>query len=196
MAGGGGGAWKVAYADFVTAMMAFFMVMWLVSQDQKVKDSVAKYFVDPVGFSLSGSNNRPKDSAGVFEQEYAGPVPGAKNRTSGRGRGNLASRETQDSETTMVADAILEEPDKAERWQGEAQKQIDAAKNSPAVRAGTMSETEAAKLMLSRKMRQQITNEAMQSTQGVYQDLVSTSLNRVDFDALAEEVIRNMVEQN
>jgi flagellar motor protein MotB len=37
MAGGGGGAWKVAYADFVTAMMAFFMVMWLVSQDQKVK---------------------------------------------------------------------------------------------------------------------------------------------------------------
>ena len=196
MAGGGGGAWKVAYADFVTAMMAFFMVMWLVSQDQKVKDSVAKYFVDPVGFSLSGSNDRPKDSAGVFEQEYAGPVPGAKSRTSGRGRGNMASRENQDSETTMVADAILEEPDKAERWQGEAKKQLDAAKNSPAVRAGTMTETEAAKLMLSRKMRQQITNEAMQSTQGVYQDLVSTSLNRVDFDALAEEVIRNMVDQN
>ena len=196
MAGGGGGAWKVAYADFVTAMMAFFMVMWLVSQDQKVKDSVAKYFVDPVGFSLSGSSTRPKDSAGVFEQEYAGQVPGAKSRTSGRGRGNLASRENQDSETTMVADAILEEPDKAERWQGEARKHIDAAKNSPAVRAGTMSETEAAKLMLSRKMRQQITNEAMQSTQGVYQDLVSTSLNRVDFDALAEEVIRNVVDQN
>lgn len=196
MAGGGGGAWKVAYADFVTAMMAFFMVMWLVSQDQKVKDSVAKYFVDPVGFSLSGSSARPKDSAGVFEQEYAGQVPGAKHRTSGRGRGNMASRENQDSETTMVADAILEEPDKAERWQGEAKKQLDAAKNSPAVRAGTMTETEAAKLMLSRKMRQQITNEAMQSTQGVYQDLVSTSLNRVDFDALAEEVIRNMVDQN
>lgn len=57
---GGGGAWKVAYADFVTAMMAFFMVMWLVSQDQKVKDSVAKYFVDPVGFSLSGTSNRPQ----------------------------------------------------------------------------------------------------------------------------------------
>jgi chemotaxis protein MotB len=37
MAGKGGGAWKVAYADFVTAMMAFFMVMWLISQDEKVK---------------------------------------------------------------------------------------------------------------------------------------------------------------
>jgi chemotaxis protein MotB len=39
MAGGGGGAWKVAYADFVTAMMAFFMVMWLVGQDQEKRTS-------------------------------------------------------------------------------------------------------------------------------------------------------------
>jgi chemotaxis protein MotB len=34
MAGGGGGAWKVAYADFVTAMMAFFLVMWIVAREQ------------------------------------------------------------------------------------------------------------------------------------------------------------------
>ena len=47
MAGAGGGAWKVAYADFVTAMMAFFMVMWLTSQKPDVKQSVAQYFRDP-----------------------------------------------------------------------------------------------------------------------------------------------------
>lgn len=47
MAGAGGGAWKVAYADFVTAMMAFFMVMWLVGQSEDVKESVAGYFRDP-----------------------------------------------------------------------------------------------------------------------------------------------------
>ena len=47
MAGHGGGAWKVAYADFVTAMMAFFMVMWLVGQNKEVKESVASYFKDP-----------------------------------------------------------------------------------------------------------------------------------------------------
>ena len=194
MAGGGGGAWKVAYADFVTAMMAFFMVMWLVSQDQKVKDSVAKYFVDPVGFSLSGSADRPKDSAGLFESEFNGAVPGAKSRTSGRGRGTMRNRENQDSETTMVADSIMEEPSNAERWQGEARKQIEAAKNSPAVQSGTISETEAAKVLLARKMRQQVTSEAMKSTEGVYQDLVSSSLNRVDFEELAEEVIRSSME--
>lgn len=49
MAGKGGGAWKVAYADFVTAMMAFFMVMWLVGQKDGVKEAVAQYFQDPNG---------------------------------------------------------------------------------------------------------------------------------------------------
>ncbi len=47
MAGHGGGAWKVAYADFVTAMMAFFMVMWLTAQKPEVKEAVAGYFRDP-----------------------------------------------------------------------------------------------------------------------------------------------------
>jgi chemotaxis protein MotB len=43
-----GGAWKVAYADFVTAMMALFLVLWLVSQaDIKLKESIANYFRSP-----------------------------------------------------------------------------------------------------------------------------------------------------
>jgi chemotaxis protein MotB len=46
-----GGAWKVAYADLVTAMMAFFLVMWLISQGPEVRDNVAAYFADPIGFS-------------------------------------------------------------------------------------------------------------------------------------------------
>ena len=46
---GGGGAWKVAYADFVTAMMAFFMVMWLVGQKPQVKEAIAQHFSDPYG---------------------------------------------------------------------------------------------------------------------------------------------------
>lgn len=52
--GGGhhGGAWKVAYADFVTAMMALFIVLWVLSQSEEVKKSVAEYFRNPTGFSL------------------------------------------------------------------------------------------------------------------------------------------------
>lgn len=44
-----GGAWKVAYADFVTAMMALFIVLWLMSQSDPVKKAVAGYFNDPRG---------------------------------------------------------------------------------------------------------------------------------------------------
>ncbi len=44
-----GGAWKVAYADFVTAMMALFIVLWLLSSDEKVRKAVGGYFQDPTG---------------------------------------------------------------------------------------------------------------------------------------------------
>jgi chemotaxis protein MotB len=46
-AGGGGGAWKVAYADFVTAMMALFMVLWISAQDQKILVATSRYFQNP-----------------------------------------------------------------------------------------------------------------------------------------------------
>lgn len=42
-----GGAWKVAYADFVTAMMALFMVLWLTAQDSKIKEAVERAFRNP-----------------------------------------------------------------------------------------------------------------------------------------------------
>ncbi len=55
--GSHGGAWKVAYADFVTAMMALFIVLWLLSSSQPVREAVAGYFNDPSGTSkLVGSN--------------------------------------------------------------------------------------------------------------------------------------------
>lgn len=59
-----GGSWKVAYADFVTAMMALFLVLWLLSQaDQKLKASVASYF----------------RTAGVFDTQAGGILGGPKN---------------------------------------------------------------------------------------------------------------------
>ncbi|MGZ8164977.1 MAG: flagellar motor protein MotB [Methylobacter sp.] len=53
-----GGAWKLAYADFVTAMMAFFLLMWLVgATDEKTKRGIAEYFQDPDKVSLLEDNN-------------------------------------------------------------------------------------------------------------------------------------------
>src|SRR5260221_9875898 len=44
-----GGAWKVAYADFVTAMMALFIVLWLLSTSEQTQKAVGGYFLDPSG---------------------------------------------------------------------------------------------------------------------------------------------------
>src|SRR5215831_6616607 len=44
-----GGAWKVAYADFVTAMMALFIVLWLMSADKEVREEISSFFNNPSG---------------------------------------------------------------------------------------------------------------------------------------------------
>jgi chemotaxis protein MotB len=53
-----GGAWKVAYADFVTAMMALFIVLWLMNTSDHIRQAVAGYFNDPSGTSALTGNNR------------------------------------------------------------------------------------------------------------------------------------------
>src|SRR6185503_5372552 len=78
-----GGAWKVAYADFVTAMMAFFLVLWIVGQSKAVKAGVAGYFREPGVLEFERSTGiLPGAVIGVspegepaLQQEGAGPTP-------------------------------------------------------------------------------------------------------------------------
>lgn len=64
---GHGGAWKVAFADFATAMMAFFMVLWLsANTSQEQKKAISGYFEDPVGFT-EGGKPTPIDLGGSPE---------------------------------------------------------------------------------------------------------------------------------
>ena len=59
-----GGSWKVAYADFVTAMMAFFMVMWILGMDDQTKKAIEGYFSSPVGFKKGYSSGSSPLSSG------------------------------------------------------------------------------------------------------------------------------------
>ena len=64
VAGHHGGSWKVAFADFATAMMAFFLVLWLTATaTPEQKEAVSGYFKDPIGFTDGGSKN-PIDLGG------------------------------------------------------------------------------------------------------------------------------------
>jgi len=62
--GSHGGSWKVAYADFVTAMMALFLCLWLTSQDQKIKDAVERAFRNPF-------SSVTKESVGIIPNKDA-----------------------------------------------------------------------------------------------------------------------------
>lgn len=91
-----GGSWKVAYADFVTAMMAFFLVMWIMGLSEQTRSIIAGYFNDPFGrikstpkansaFSLPGSVNNsivgdqrpmgaPRDAEAAHLEKIEGQV--------------------------------------------------------------------------------------------------------------------------
>ncbi len=70
-----GGAWKVAYADFVTAMMAFFLVMWIVGLNKPVKEAVAAYFHDPAGFMKSMNKGKAPPSSSVMDSSNGKNTP-------------------------------------------------------------------------------------------------------------------------
>jgi len=72
-----GGAWKVAYADFVTAMMALFMVLWISAQDKKILIATSRYFQNPFKAALT-------NSAGVmpFDSNHLTKEQGEENGSS------------------------------------------------------------------------------------------------------------------
>lgn len=73
-----GGAWKVAYADFVTAMMALFMVLWISAQDKKILIATSRYFQNPFQAPmLSAAGVLPSNSQSSRSQ---GPDQGERQR--------------------------------------------------------------------------------------------------------------------
>jgi chemotaxis protein MotB len=79
-----GGAWKVAYADFITAMMALFMVLWLTAQDTKIKEAVERAFRNP--FS-------------AVTKESVGIIPSKDATMSHKGEGHFQSVSAVEMET-------------------------------------------------------------------------------------------------
>src|SRR5580698_8408197 len=108
MAGkGGGGSWKVAYADFVTAMMAFFLVMWICGQDQKVRRSVSDYFSDPLGTITEGTTKKPNRTGSSFESIASGSIPLEERVARGQGRKSYTANNQHSRATKLISDWIF-----------------------------------------------------------------------------------------
>ncbi len=120
-----GGAWKVAYADFVTAMMALFIVMWILASSEQVKMAVAAYFDDPGAFSfITGKRTVPVD----LEMK---PEPG-KGKKEGEGKGDMVisfSKDMRDSVVQKLIEQAKEDSvsaaQKVVKMEGELQKLLN-----------------------------------------------------------------------
>jgi len=113
-----GGAWKIAYADFVTAMMAFFLLMWLLTSVNKAKlEGISSYFKTPMRVALTGGGSgshksmMPNKGDGILmkpgtrPEEGKGEKPGqGDGEKPGRGDGDKAGRGNSDAE--KLAEAI------------------------------------------------------------------------------------------
>ena len=104
-AGHHGGAWKVAYADFVTAMMALFIVLWILGQSEEVQKSVAAYFKDPTGKSLIISGSAPGQPSKLTISSTSGGADPSLIDMNGDPLGQL------EEEASKLKEMIEEQPD-------------------------------------------------------------------------------------
>ncbi|WP_348753620.1 flagellar motor protein MotB, partial [uncultured Aquincola sp.] len=110
-----GGAWKIAYADFVTAMMAFFLLMWLLgSTTEGDKKGIADYFQSPLKVALLAGGSGSGDSSHVLKG-------GGQDLT--RTTGQVKRGDIQAPKATVNLQALKEEQQRAERAKLEELKQ-------------------------------------------------------------------------
>jgi chemotaxis protein MotB len=102
-----GGAWKIAYADFVTAMMAFFLLMWLLgSTTEGDKKGIADYFAAPLKISMLGGGQGSGDSSHVIK---------GGGQDLSRSTGQVKNGENKQDRKTVNLQALKAEQARAER---------------------------------------------------------------------------------
>jgi len=160
-----GGAWKVAYADFVTAMMAFFLVMWILGLSDATKKGVAQFFTEPGAFSFMEGKALPVAIENVQPTVGQGKEDGKK--SGGKGEYKLS-----DSMKKVV---------EFERVQDSARMQVLEQSVKKQIEELAKKDENLAKLMTSLKV--EVTNEGLrielvESEESVFFEVGSARLNK------------------
>ncbi len=114
--GAHGGAWKIAYADFVTAMMAFFLLMWLLGSATKAQlEGIAEYFKTPLKVAMAGGHGSG-DSSSIIKG-------GGEDLT--RKTGQVMRGEAKSTKDTLSLEKVKEEKVKLEEMKAKIEKMIE-----------------------------------------------------------------------
>lgn len=149
-----GGAWKVAYADFVTAMMAFFMVMWLVNTaEQNTKQNIASYFRRPGLFQSGSGTPLMIGEAGILPDAFVPPHKADTKKQGGKDQDQNLPKNTGTEEKSEVKKKITIKGE-----QGKEGGQKDAAGNKGLLKEaeteqGKLAEKDGASLAIQKMQR-------------------------------------------
>jgi flagellar motor protein MotB len=183
VAGKGGGSWKVAYADFVTAMMAFFLVMWIGAQDVKVRQSVANYFIDP-----SGVDKRPAKQGAALDSIQAGPVPDENKVSGGRGTNVPSSNAPPSPPTSTVLDWIRGDGKRTEYWKAQVSRcRVEASQNT-AVNE-TRTQDEIVLMKMEQLLQSELTKEIQSAKDVLHKELLYNTLTKVNYRTIALDLM-------
>jgi chemotaxis protein MotB len=186
---GGGGAWKVAYADFVTAMMAFFLVMWICGQDQKLRGAVSHYFNDPFDTSKIGSSKQPSRTGSVSDIQSRGSTPDAESASLGQGRKSHTPPGEPAAVTRHVSAWLHADAKSMQYWEDEARKAREWAAGARDVQSKTITAERAAVMHLAKRLKNEISPEIASDAKGVQQDLLFEVMHQVNWVEIAEDML-------
>jgi chemotaxis protein MotB len=179
----------VAYADFVTAMMAFFLVMWLCAQNQEVKRQVAEYFSDPMGTTQGGPERKASRTGAVTEHISTGTVPLQENVALGQGRRSHSALRLSSPATKLVWEWLHQDKQAGQYWKKQVQDQIEAARWSREVKDKKAGVNEFAIRKLAAQLKEEVMRDIPAKTTGVYRDLLLDAFAEVHWSEIAEDLI-------
>jgi flagellar motor protein MotB len=186
MAAKGGGSWKVAYADFVTAMMAFFLVMWIGAQDAKTRQSVANYFVDP-----SGVAKKPANPGATIDSMEKGAVPGQQDASFVSGRSSYDETRDPSKPTAKIANWLKSDEKRFQKWKEKARAIREAAATSPEIAEQGKTPGDIATKKLADALRVEFTAGFADQPDNVYRDLLFALIDRdVNWPQIAQDLLK------
>ena len=151
-AGHHGGAWKVAYADFITAMMAFFLTMWLVNTaDTATKKNIAKYFRQPGLFSQGSGSPLMTGESGILDSAFV-PERTRKERDY-MGKGEDPNAPKEDSALAPQPSPVKPTPGKKTRQIKPSTVEAGPGPGGPAVTTAALKGEKGAKAALAERQK-------------------------------------------
>lgn len=183
-----GGAWKVAYADFVTAMMAFFLVMWILGLSPTSKKRIANFFRDPGIFAFSGGKRIPLDMdlvAGAKGNEGNGNGTKGMMQTDKKNKHN----DLHESAVDSVSLAMIKEQAVADSIH--AVRQLEQVTENIKQKMMSMAKSDTASQQLINSLKLTVTNdglriEMIESKENVFFQSGSANLSKEGYKILQE----------